>query len=469
MSNLGFQSLFHRTASFRGVRAARFFMEKGNELFSPEAADPRKTELFPAKRVTLRGWDALFFSVSYELDYPNILEMLKRSAIPLLADPPPSKPSEGRPFTLLGGIAVSANPEIMAPFADALFIGDMEVGLDPILENLHAHRFKTSVAQRGDLKKIPGVYVPAGTAEGPIPRRAIAEPVSEPAHTVVLTKRTEFSDIFLVEIVRGCANACNFCMTRCVSGPVRVVKPALILERVKRAAHLTRKVGLIGPVLTDHPDLAGIVEGINGLECAVSFSSLRADRFDEPIAMLLAQNGQNSVTFAPETGSPRLQRRIGKGMEGDAVRRAVGTALEHGIRKFRFYLMYGLPGETPEDIDLTAAFVRSSARVLGDFPGTSLHLSVNPFIPKRGTPFEGEGIRPMRYYEEAKERLRRGLRGAEGITLRFESLRLIRLHYLLSVGGREIGLALGGAVEKGSVKQLERWVGENGGIEKNGG
>jgi radical SAM superfamily enzyme YgiQ (UPF0313 family) len=466
MSNLGFQSLFHRTASFRGVRAARFFLEKGNELFSPEAADPRKTELFPAGRVTLKGWDALFFSVSYELDYPNILEMLKRSAIPLLAEHRLSKPSEGRPFTFLGGIAVSANPEIMAPFADAVFIGDMEVGLDPVLENLHAHRFKTSAAQRGDLDKIPGVYVPAG---GTAPRRAIAETVSEPAHTAVLTKRTEFSDIFLVEIVRGCASACNFCMTRCVSGPVRSVKPALILERVRRAAHLTGKAGLIGPVLTDHRELAAIVEGINGLGCTVSFSSLRADRFDEPIAALLEKNGQSSVTFAPETGSPGLQRRIGKGMEGDAVRRAVGTALEHGLRKFRFYLMYGLPGETLEDIDLTAEFVRSSVRVLGGFPGTSLHLSFNPFIPKRGTPFEGEGIRPMRYYDEAKERLRGGLRGAEGITLRFESLRQTRLHYLLSVGGREIGLALGGAVEKGSVKELERWVGENGGIEKNGG
>jgi radical SAM superfamily enzyme YgiQ (UPF0313 family) len=483
MSNLGFQSLFHRTASFHGLRAARFFLESGGArgnaptgaLYSPEAYDPRKTELFPSRRPTLRGFDVLLFSISFELDYAGALAMLKLSDIALRAD---ERARDDRfrekPFLLMGGITVSANPAIMSAFADALFIGDMEEGLEEILRVLAEREFRKSEAVFEELRTFPGVFIsggaggaacrtasrgrPGGRAGAVV--RAVAKTLGEPAHTAVLTKDTEFSDMFLVEVVRGCRNACRFCMTRCVGGPVRSARREAVLETVSHALPFTKRVGLIGPVLTDNRELPRIVEGINGLGAVVSFSSLRADDFDERIASLLEKNGQSSLTFAPETGSPRLRELIGKGMEGERLLEAVSTALRHGVRHFRYYLMYGLPGETEEDVRLTAELVVETLGLLEARPGTSLHLSVNPFVPKKGTPFESERIHPPAYYREAGGRLS-GLLAETGappktLSIKFESLRLLPLHVLLSLGGAEAVTALGEAVERSTPKILEQ-------------
>jgi radical SAM superfamily enzyme YgiQ (UPF0313 family) len=483
MSNLGFQSLFHRTASFHGLRVARFFIESGGllgnapagALYSPEAGDPRKTELFPSGRSTLRGFDVLLFSISFELDYPGVLMMLKLSGISPRADVRAVDDRfREKPFLLMGGITVSANPEIMSAFADALFIGDMEEGLEKILGVLAGHEFRKSEALFEEMSAFPGVFL-AGWAEGASGRkaapkraggrggeivRAAAKVLGEPAHTAVLTKNTQFSDMFLVEVVRGCRNACRFCMTRCVGGPVRSARTDAVLETVAPAIPFTRRVGLIGPVLTDNRELPRIVEGINGLGAVVSFSSLRADRFDERIASLLEKNGQSSLTLAPETGSPRLRGLIGKDMEGERLLGAVSTALRHGVRHFRYYLMYGLPGETAEDVRLTAELVFETLNLLEATPGASLHLSVNPFVPKKGTPFEGERTRPPDYYRGVKGRLSGLLAGtrfsSKTLSIRFESLRLLPLHVLLSIGGAEAAEALGEAVERSNPKILER-------------
>jgi radical SAM superfamily enzyme YgiQ (UPF0313 family) len=241
---------------------------------------------------------------------------------------------------------------------------------------------------------------------------------------------------------------------------VRSARTEAVLEAVNLALPFTKRVGLIGPVLTDNRELPRIVEGINGLGAVVSFSSLRADDFDEQTASLLEKNGQSSLTFAPETGSPRLRELIGKGMEGEKVLGAVSTALRHGVRHFRYYIMYGLPGETEEDVRLSADLADETLKLLRASPGASLHLSVNPFVPKRGTPFESAGIHPRAYYREVKDLLS-GLLAQLGappktLSVRFESLRLLPHHVLLSLGGTEAASALGEAVEGSNPRILER-------------
>jgi radical SAM superfamily enzyme YgiQ (UPF0313 family) len=241
---------------------------------------------------------------------------------------------------------------------------------------------------------------------------------------------------------------------------VRTASAEAVLEAVNLALPFTKRVGLIGPVLTDNRELPRIVEGINGVGAVVSFSSLRSDDFDERIASLLEKNGQSSLTFAPETGSPRLRKLIGKGMEGEEVLDAVSTALRHGVRHFRYYLMYGLPGETEEDVRLSADLVSETLKLLRASHGASLHLSVNPFVPKRGTHFESAGIHPRAYYREVKGLLS-GLLAQLGappktLSVRFESLRLLPHHVFLSLGGAEAASALGEAVEMSNPRILER-------------
>ncbi len=435
MSNLGFQSLFHRISLFHGLQAHRFFIERDGNLYSSDL-----------QVRSLAGYDALFFSVSFELDYVNLLNMINRSGIPLLWN----KRVEGRPLLVIGGVTVTANPLVLSPFADILYLGDMECGLGGILRSMVEYRFKRSDAFLEAVGQIEGAYVPAVHGERPGAKAAVSA-ITDPAHTVILTQNTEFANMFLIEIGRGCRNRCSFCMTRCVNRPLRSVDEQTVVDRVGRASGYTRRVGLVAPVLTDHKSLPGIVRRLNGMDMTVSFSSLRADDFSRDIALLLRENGQNTVTFAPETGSEEMRRRIGKELTDAALLDAVRTALEYGIRRFRYYLMIGLPGETADDIGAIGELVRRTVQILTQ-GGAQLVLSINPFVPKRGTGLESAPLYPLKYYERARALLREDLTGLKGVRYRIESFRKLYLQFYLSIGDESIGMLLGRCVEEDSFR-----------------
>jgi len=457
MSNLGFHSLFDSVSSFHGVRVARFFLERNSYLFSPEAADPRRRDLI-GKEGGLKSFDAIFFTVSFELDYLNILKMLSLSSIPLRA----GERSEKTPLVVCGGIAPTANPLILSVIADVVFLGDMEGSIELLLESLFRFKFSRSASLFESLQGIGGVSL-SQDERMKIPR-SIQDPITHPAHSVVITNQTEFAGMFLIEIVRGCRNRCSFCMTRCAAQPVRPVSPEAVLEHVGRAITRTKKIGLVGPVLTDHPELPEIVKRINSIGGVVSFSSLRADHFTEEIASLLMRNRQKSVTFAPETGSERLRREIEKHLSNDQIIESVSRALSHGVKKIRYYLMYGLPGEQVRDImdiplliERTLRLFRSSGR---EKLSGRLFLSINPFIPKSGTPLASARPRAMEYYRKAQDFLRERFSDQREVDLRFEPLGHLYVHCLLSTGDRETGQRLVHAFEQGTMKKFSKYAEE---------
>jgi len=438
MSNLGFQSLFHRLSLFHGLQVHRFFIERDGMLQSPDRSGKYNN--------VLKTYDALLFSVSFELDYMHMLSMLTSSSIPMERE----ERIDGRPLIIVGGVAVTANPNILSPFADILYQGDMDCGLDDLLSILVENEFRCSETVIENLSHVRGAYVPSVHGQLPV-EKATLPVIDEPAHTVVLTGNTEFSNMFLIEIGRGCRNSCTFCMTRCVHRPLRSVEGKVVVGRSEMALGLTKRVGLIAPVLTDHEELTGIVGQLNDMGMTVSFSSLRADDFNEDIAGLLKDNGQTTVTFAPETGSEKLRRNIGKLLKDDALLNAVGTALEYGIRRIRYYFIIGLPGETTHDIE---AVVELVAKTTDLFPlrGAQLILSINPFVPKMGTAMESERLRSMEYYEAVRSSIMGDLSGLKGVSLRFESFKKLHLHYYLSIGDHRIGRLLGQCILKGSMK-----------------
>jgi radical SAM superfamily enzyme YgiQ (UPF0313 family) len=195
------------------------------------------------------------------------------------------------------------------------------------------------------------------------------------------------------------------------------------------------------------------------MHATVSFSSLRADDFSEEIAVLLRENKQRSITFAPETGTDSLRNRIGKKLSNNTLLEAVRCACEFGIRKFRFYFMYGLPGEREEDIDGIIELVEKTLKLLQG-TGCSLHLSINPFIPKRGTSFAHAHLFHKEYYKEVQKRLSEGFKDKEKISFRYESLRFLYTHAILSAGGRATGISLYRAFVGQSLTGFERHAGE---------
>jgi len=449
MSNLGFHLLYHCIASINGIRVVRFFIERKSNLFSPESLGTSKSRRSPLRSSDLKDFDAIFFTVSFELDYLNIIRMLHISGVPPLKKDRNNKD----PLIVVGGIAVSANPGPMSQFSDLIFMGDMEDSLESILVILKEHSFKKSKALFDEFGKIKGLFIPGVKEQGV--ERSIKSRIELPAHSVVITKATEFSNMFLVELIRGCKNSCKFCMVRSVNSPLRIINKNYIVDTVKIASNFTKRVGLIAPVLSDHDDLAEIVYSINDMGMKASFSSLRADYFTEAIAELIVKNDQKSITFAPETGSFKLRRNIGKILTDAAILKAVSIAIDFGIRHFRYYIMYGLPGEKEEDLIEICELVKKTVRL---FKGDkyTLHLSINPFTPKSETAFRNEGILKIEDYIEKQRIIENCLSGLREVSFKFESLRLVSYHYYLSIGEKDIGLLLYNCYINNKMKDFKK-------------
>ena len=450
MSNLGFLSVFHRLSSTDGIKVVRFFLERDGKLFSPEL-NTAKIYTKSESSGNLSGFDVLLFSVSFEMDYLNIVRMLKLSGI----EPASHRRNNQDPLIITGGIAVTANPVPMSIISDIVYRGDMEISLFPLIELLFEKKFRKSEELLSDVSKLQGMYL-KGTSLG-IPGRSVKKKEISPAHSVIITNNNVFANRFLVEIARGCKNSCRFCMTRTSNFPPRSISKDEILEVSYRALKFTKMVGLIAPVVNDNPELSNIVTDLNKNSMKVSFSSLRADSFTEELAMLIKINGQKSITFAPETGSDNLRKKIGKMLKNNQILKSVELSIRYGIRNIRFYFMYGLPFEEWEDIEAINELVNNTMKIAGR--RINFHLSINPFIPKLNTPFGKEKIKNLEYYRNVKKYLLRKFThnaDEKGLTLRFESLKSIYTHYYLSTGGEKTGYYLAeGSFEK-SLRMIER-------------
>jgi len=130
MSGLGFQIIYSLLNALPEVTCERVFL--------PEEADAAEfhrtgTPLFSLESQTpVREFDVLGFSVSFELDSLNVLEMLYLSGLPLLS----SERDESHPLVIAGGPYVTFNPEPLSDFIDAFVVGEAEEVLPEMMQAL---------------------------------------------------------------------------------------------------------------------------------------------------------------------------------------------------------------------------------------------------------------------------------------------------------------------------------------------
>jgi hypothetical protein len=154
ITSLGYQVVWATLAARPDLAVSRLFMDAAEPL-------PRQPEL-------------LGFSVSWELDYVNILALLERLQVPIRA----AERQAHHPLVFGGGPVLTANPEPFADFFDVVLIGDGEVLLDAFIDAYQPVRDRPRSEQLQYLAQTPGLYVPSlyrveyEDPEGPI--RAIA-------------------------------------------------------------------------------------------------------------------------------------------------------------------------------------------------------------------------------------------------------------------------------------------------------
>jgi radical SAM superfamily enzyme YgiQ (UPF0313 family) len=420
----------------------------------------------------LGDFHVLAFSVAFELDYLNVLDLLERAGIPLFA----SRRGRGFPLVVAGGTAISINRHAIYPFCDLLVHGEGEDLVAPLVQVCHEHagdRPRLLDAAR----RIPGVEVTAGawraageTFDGvpadlderveradlagdyelPAPRPALARDLAaRDAASRIVTPRSELGRRVLVEIARGCPHHCTFCWLghNCREFLPRSAASVIAMCDEPCAAAGCESVGLISAAVASHPEIDAICEGMLARGRQISFASLRAEEIRPSILEALVRSGQRSLTLAPEAGDERLRRLLGKQMTDDAFAETVDRTQRAGLADLKLYFMTGLPTETEPEALRIVSFVDRIRRVMlshGRARGRLGALSVNlgVYVPKPNTPLARMATPDFAGVRRRVKRVMEGLAALPNVRAALASVDLAAAQRLLSMGGFETAVFL---------------------------
>ena len=480
MSNLGMSILYHTMNSLDYVWCERVFapwgdmydeMKKaGLPLYALESGD------------SLDQFDALAFSIGYEMAYTTVLDMIDQAGLPIRS----AERSELLPLVFAGGSA-AVNAEPMADFIDLFVIGEGEEMNNELLALLHTAK-REGWSKRVFLRKaaqIGGVYVPSlydiaynedGTvasittkdgAPKKVTKRIIVDLDSAPYPINPIVPSTEVvHDRVNLELFRGCVRGCRFCQAGYIYRPIRAKKPETLvrqgIEALKNTGH--EDVTLLSLSTSDYRPLPGLCDGLldycESRSIGLSLPSLRADNFSMEIMEKLQKVRKSGLTFAVEGGSQRLRDAINKNVTEEDLLHTCAIAFAGGWNTVKLYYMLGLPTETDEDIvgiaDMAGRILhcwRENAK--NKNRGVKITVSTSCFIPKPHSPFQWEAQISREEYLRRVNLLRASI-NSRNVVYNWHDADTSVVEAVLSRGDRRLGPVLEEVWRNGG--RLEAWT-----------
>ena len=456
MANLGFQQVYSLLNQIDGVECDRYALPVG---WKPEVQSLER-EALRSENLQMHPYefDVIAFSISFEPDYLNAVLALKYFGIPLDR----GQRDASHPLITAGGSAVFINPEPLAECMDVLFIGEGE-GMAENFFGLFREAENTAQVLKGALA-IPGVYVPGfyspkmeqGLQKGLSPldgapprvvRHWVVEESSLCTHSVLNDEDSTFKDMALMEVTRGCIWACRFCTAGFIYRPPRLPDLDTTYNSMKTAlaglGKSVQTVGLVGPSVTDHPDLPALAKQITDEGKKLSFSSLRMETLTDELVDLILKSGQKTLTVAVDGPSERMRDVINKAATDDFIVEKCRFLTRKGILHLKIYSIIGLPHETEEDIDQFIRLVErvqtayiEECRALGRIGRITIGLS--PLVPKPGTPFQWHPMEAVKSLKKKFARVRKALGKLPYMKMSFGSPNEAYLQTYLSRGDRSV-------------------------------
>jgi radical SAM superfamily enzyme YgiQ (UPF0313 family) len=305
-----------------------------------------------------------------------------------------------RAAVMLGGPHASFVPaETLrdCPFVDFVAVGEGERPLVMTADCL----------QRGkpeDLGSVPNLYY--RDADGTV-RFTFVAPLLEnlddlPLPDYGLLDARQYmgpSARFPVYMGSGCPYSCAFCTTsEFWQRKYRVKSPQRAVMEIERAKQAAASGSLKATFIHDNLQVSGergaaLLEALKASGAEWSFST-RLDRLDNGLLRRLRESGCYSIYLGVETGSPRMQKIIGKDVDLSVLLPILKSALEIGI-SMRLSFIIGFPEEGPEDLEQTLALALDAvlagaacAQINTLIPFTGARYAKLPLEPRKtGEPY----------------------------------------------------------------------------------
>jgi radical SAM family uncharacterized protein/radical SAM-linked protein len=492
---LAFPDLYEIATSHFGIQILYEMLNNRDEILAERVFSPavdmeeqlRKNKILLSSlesETPLKKFDIIGFSLLYELNYTNMVNMLDLAGISFFT----RQRDEGDPFIIAGG-PCTCNPEPVADFFDAIVVGDGEAVILPMADawinwRQSASRKRTDLLQRWS--RIKGVYIPSffdvsddfGERQRLIPKRTSYRHVERaliydlndapfPTKPIIPFGKP-VHDRLRMEIARGCTRGCRFCQAGMIYRPVRERQPEAVLASVSRSLKETgyEDLSLLSLSTGDYSCIAPLMKKIMDFgkkdRVAVSLPSLRAGSLTPELMELIRKVRKTGFTIAPEAGSQRLRDVINKNITDADIVETVENAFSLGWKMIKLYFMIGLPTETRADIEAIVALVKKLKSVTKG--SGRITVSVATFVPKPHTPFQWE---PQINLETALEKinwLKTNLK-LPGVQVKWQDPRVSMIEGVWARGDRKLNRVLVNAWKKGcrfdgwtDFFNYDRWI-----------
>jgi len=186
-------------------------------------------------------------------------------------------------------------------------------------------------------------------------------------------------------VSRGCPFQCNWCAKPIYGSSFHARSPESVAEEMQelKRAYGAEHVWFADDIFALKPGWAlGLAEAVEEREAALPFKiQSRIDLMIPETAQALARAGCTEVWMGVESGSQKILNAMNKSTRVEEIPMARDGLRRYGIRAC-FFLQFGYPGESWEDIQETIRLVRQmqpddiGVSVAYPLPGTKFHERV---------------------------------------------------------------------------------------------
>jgi radical SAM superfamily enzyme YgiQ (UPF0313 family) len=264
-------------------------------------------------------------------------------------------------------------------------------------------------------------------------------------------------DRIAIEVMRGCKHACRFCQAASTYRPCRERSAERLAELAKEAYRNTGydEISLLSLSSADYSQLRRLIDSLNDWfhpkSVSISVPSLRIEDVIKDLPALISKTKKSTLTFAPEAGSQRLRRSVGKDIAIESLFEASAASFRSGWNRVKLYFMIGLPGETDGDILEIADIARKVSDLKRELDGrpAQVSVSVNALVPKPHTGFQREAMDRPDELQRKRALLRSAVKSRQ-IDVDFHDAGMSRVEAVMARGDRRVSAAILSAWRAGS-------------------